>query len=106
MLEDARAVLSQSRGQVQGHAKRNDIGEADEVGDLILGDSVTNVTQQQRASSLGKALLALAIGGPATAGIVMAPAIIEALKPTPVVQPEFTDTDTDTQFELNLGRPE
>lgn len=82
---------------------------ADDMEKYVMGDNSESVNHyhQAKPSHLGKALLALAIGGPATAGLIMAPSIIEALKPDPapvVDQGEFTDTDT--QFDLSLGKPE
>ena len=101
------------RTKLWGSTEANGKAE-DDMRQTILGDvSEThhNYPPPAPKSLLGKAALALALASPLVAGAVMAPAIIEALKPAaPVVvpndPPEFTDTDTDTRFELHLGRPE
>lgn len=103
MLEDAREVLANNRSQVASHSATHGLSGNDPMGNLILGDSVTNVMQPKQGSPWKWIALAaaLATGG---IGLFQAPAIIDAIKPDAV--PEFTDTDTDTQFELNLGKPE
>lgn len=103
MLEDAREVLKGDRGRLAGHAKAYGLEGSADMGNLILGDSVTNISTPQKPASNPLKWLTM-IAGLATGGVglAMAPAIIEAIKGVPPVVQPIEDTDTNTQYELQF----
>lgn len=81
---------------------------ADDMSDkYVMGDNNEETHIHQAApkpSILGKLAMAAAVATPLTAGVLMAPAIIDAMRPepAPVVEHVDTDTDTNTQYELQF----
>lgn len=76
----------------------------DDMGDeFVAGDKTSvhhhHVTPAKQPSMIGKAITALALASPFVAGAIMAPSIIDALKPDPVVE-----TQTQTIIESGSDR--
>lgn len=110
MAEDAREVLRANRAATETQRRATLPGHASPAEDVLNFKSPTTVNHNYPAPPKpGMGTLAkLALAGVAATGLglpiggaLALPAVLDALKPAAV----GTDTDTDTVFEIGLGRP-
>lgn len=97
---ERKRVAAEDRAGIKALTGEDMGADEDELGDLILGDRVTNVSETggNFGKLAGMALLAGAIGGPLA---FLGSQWIN--RPTPP-QPEIVDTDTDSRTELKILR--
>jgi len=109
MLQDAQELLAMDRSKVRAHNRRflgGDFGEENMAGNIHIGDVTQTpplASTPSAPSSLTRKAIAiglLALGGSAGAGGL---ALYEYLtQKQPPAAESFTDTDTNTEYELKI----